>query len=628
MKQNSIRTSLIQMEVTAGKPAVNTASMLKAIENARTDGIELLVFPEMSVPGYLIGDEWEHESFLRECEECCDELRSASNGLVIVFGSVGLDWQKRNEDGRVRKYNALFAAENGKFLSPVNSPYNFVIKTLLPNYREFDDSRHFFDLRKLALEMDTPVQSLISPVRTSRLTLGCALCEDAWDIDYSLSPMNVLADKDVDLFVNISCSPFTVNKNMKRNRVFSEKARKLKVPLVYANSVGIQNNGKTVFTFDGSSCIYDTHGNQIVCSPPFEEEILTYDIPLSGEPFGDPIQYREDNISEIYRAIDFGTRRFMKLCGINRVTVGVSGGIDSAVAAAIYRHILHPKDLLLVNMPGKFNSQTTKNLARELAANLNCFYTEVPIDDSVKLTVGQINGRTISNTANGIHQGLGLSQFMLENVQARDRSSRILAAISAAFGGVFTCNANKSELTVGYSTLYGDLSGYLANLADLWKTEIYQLATYLNETIFHSRVIPKGSFDITPSAELSNAQNVDKGLGDPIIYPYHDLLFKSWVESWNRTTPEEILAWYMEGKLEERLGYRGKISVLFKDAQAFIADLERWWNQYQGMGLVKRIQAPPVLAVKKRAFGFDHREAHMCAHYTRKYAKMKKELLG
>ncbi len=617
------------MEIKPGRPAENVTSMLKSIENARIDGIELVIFPEMAIPGYLIGDEWEHEAFLRECEECCNEIRTASRDLIIVFGSVGIDWQKKNEDGRTRKYNSLFVAENGKFIAPDNSPYNFVIKALLPNYREFDDSRHFFDLRKLALELNTSIDKLTSPVKTSKLNLGCALCEDAWDIDYSFSPLNVLAGKNVDLFVNISCSPFTVNKNLKRNKVFSGKATQLKVPLAYVNNVGIQNNGKTVFTFDGSSCIYDSHGNQIVCSPPFEEETLTYDIPLNGEQFGDPIQFKEDSIAEIYRALDFGTRKFMELCGITRITIGVSGGIDSAVAAAIYRHILHPKDLLLVNMPGKFNSQTTKNLAKELADNLHCFYTEVPIDDSVRLTIGQINGRTISNTANGIHQGLGLSQLMLENVQARDRSSRILAAISAAFGGVFTCNANKSETTVGYSTLYGDLSGYLANLADLWKTEIYQLAAYLNENIFHSKVIPQGIFDVKPSAELSSTQNVDRGQGDPIIYPYHDLLFKSWVESWNRTTPEEILAWYIDGQLEEKLGYKeGKISNLFMDASEFVTDLERWWGQYQGMGLAKRIQAPPVLAIKKRAFGFDHRESQMGIRYTRKYTEMKKELLG
>ncbi|MDD4873135.1 MAG: NAD(+) synthase [Kiritimatiellae bacterium] len=628
MKNKTIRTLLVQMEIFPGRPRINIASMLHSIENARTDGVELVVFPEMAIPGYLIGDEWEHESFLRECEECGSEICLASKGIIVVFGNVGLDWKKRNEDGRVRKYNALFVAENGKFVSPEKGPYKFVIKTLLPNYREFDDSRHFFDLRKLALEKNTSVEKLISPVKTSKLTLGCALCEDAWDIDYSLSPLNVLARKKIDLFLNISCSPFTVHKNLKRNRIFSTKAGQLKKPIVYVNNVGIQNNGKTVFTFDGSSCIYDTHGNQIICSPSFEEEDLTFDVPLTGKPFGDQVQLKEDGIAEIYRAIDYGTRKFMELCGIKRVTVGISGGIDSAVVASIYRNILHSKDLLLVNMPGKYNSQTTRTLAKELADNLQCCYAEVPIEESVKLTTSQINGITVRNISGKFSETLGVGPLMRENIQARDRSSRILAAISAAFGGVFTCNANKSEATVGYTTLYGDLCGYLANIADLWKTEVYQLAEYMNKDIFHAQIIPKGSFSITPSAELSDAQNVDEGKGDPLIYPYHDLLFKSWVESWNRTTPEEIISWYMEGKLETNLGYKGKISDIFKDKKTFVADLERWWNQYQGMGLVKRIQAPPVLAVKKRAFGFDHRESQMGSRYTAKYEKMKKLLFS
>jgi len=616
------------MEVLPGKPQENTASMLQAIERAKTDGVELIVFPEMAVPGYLIGDEWEHEAFLRECESCCNEIRAASKNIVVVFGCIGIDWKKKNEDGRVRKYNALFVAENRKFTAPETGPYDFVIKTLLPNYREFDDSRHFFDLRKLALELKTSVEKLTSPVKTSSIRLGGVLCEDAWDTDYSFSPLNVLSNRKVDLFVNISCSPFTVNKNLKRNKVYSAKAVELKRPLVYVNNTGIQNNGKTVFTFDGSSCIYDCHGNQVACTPSFQETSLTFDIPLDGRPFGEPVRLREDGIPEIYRALDYGTRKFMNLCRIKRVTIGISGGIDSAVVAAIYSRILPGKDLLLVNMPGKYNSTTTRNLAKQLAGNLDCCYAEIPIEDSVKHTAQQIDGLVLKTVSGKSMQKLELSQFMLENIQARDRSSRILSAVSSAFGGVFTCNANKSEATVGYTTLYGDLSGYLANLADLWKTEIYQLADYLNREVFRSQVIPKGSFDIVPSAELSNAQNVDEGMGDPLVYPYHDLLFKSWVESWNRTTPEEIISWYMKGKLESNLGYKGRISDIFKDTNSFLADLERWWGQYQGMGLAKRIQAPPVLAVKKRAFGFDHRESQMGIRYTKKYEQLKKKLLS
>ena len=214
----------------------------------------------------------------------------------------------------------------------------------------------------------------------------------------------------------------------------------------------------------------------------------------------------------------------------------------------------------------------------------------------------------------------------MENVQARDRSSRVLSAISGAFGGVFTCNANKSEATVGYTTLYGDLGGFLANIADLWKGEVYQLARHVNEQVFKRAVIPEGSFAVTPSAELSSAQNVDEGKGDPILYPYHDKVFASWVERWNRATPEDLLAWYANGTLEREIGYDGKIADLFPDAATFTADLERWWNLYSGLAVAKRVQAPPVLAVKRRAFGFDHREAIMKPWYGTRYRELKKKL--
>ena len=625
----SVKLHLVQMEVLPGRPVENTARILQRVNSARAAGAELVVFPEMAIPGYLIGDEWERPAFLRECEACGREVCAASAGVTVAFGNVGIDWQKRNEDGRVRKYNALFVAENGRLIGPDNrSGYDFAIKTLLPNYRQFDDSRHFYDLRKLAAELGRPVNDLLAPVRTSRLALGCVLCEDAWDLDYALSPLGMMAQHGVDLFLNASCSPYTVNKNHKRNRVFSAVAERLRRPLAYVNNVGIQNNGKTVFTFDGASCVYDGHGHQIAARQAFEETVLTCDVPLGGEPFGTPIDLRDDGIADLYAAVRYGTARFLALCGARRVPIGISGGIDSSLVAALYSRILPPEDVLLVNMPGAHTSPTTRALARDLARNLGTYYAEVPIMDSVRVTTGQLDGIAIASLDGRMSRKLELGGLLVENVQARDRSARVLAAISAAFGSVFTCNANKSEVTVGYTTLYGDLAGYLANIADLWKGEVYAMARHINEQVFGRQAIPQGCFDIVPSAELSPAQNVDEGKGDPLIYPYHDCLFRSWVESWNRTTPEEILMWYAEGVLEAKIGYAGRVAALFPDARAFVTDLERWWNAYQGLGVAKRIQAPPVLAVKRRAFGFDHREAQMGARYTRQYEGLKARLLG
>jgi len=195
---------------------------------------------------------------------------------------------------------------------------------------------------------------------------------------------------------------------------------------------------------------------------------------------------------------------------------------------------------------------------------------------------------------------------------------------------VFVCNANKAELTVGYGTLYGDIAGFLAPLGDLWKQDVYAVGRHLNEVVFGREVIPSGVFDIVPSAELGTHHAVDEGKGDPLHYPYHDRLFFAFVQRWNRATPEELLEWYLAGTLPAELGLPEDVNLnaLFPNPAAFIADLERWWNLYNGIGVAKRVQAPPVLAVSSRAFGFDHREAIMRPTYTERYLEMKARVLG
>lgn len=623
-----LRVALAQMRVIPGQPAANTGAMLKAIAAAKRQKAELIVFPEMAIPGYLIGDNWEREAFLRECAACGEQIRRAAQGLTIVFGNVGLDWNRKNEDGRVRKYNALFVAENGKFAVSTKSPYNFIIKTLLPNYREFDDSRYFFDLAKLALELKKRPEDLIAPVSAGGLRLGCALCEDAWDADYCLSPLRILAAKNVDLFINCSSSPFTLNKDHKRKRIFSAHCARFRKPLIFVNNVGLQNNGKTVYAFEGSSCVYDAAGKHLSPGHRFQEKVLFCDVPLNGSLFGAADRPAPDGIATIYEALGYGLRAFLAQSRIKRVVVGISGGIDSAVVAGLCARALDRRNLLLLNMPGRFNSPTTIALARQLAKNLGGYYAEIPIDQSVRHTAAQLDRLEIKSADGKLRGRLKLNETMLENIQARDRSARILAAAAAAFGGAFTCNSNKAETTVGYSTFYGDLAGFLAPLGDLWKHEVYALAKYLNEIIFKREVIPAGCFTLTPSAELSRRQNVDKKMGDPLYYPYHDRLFAAWVERWQRTTPEEIVAWRLAGRLEKEICYDGNINALFKSPAAFIADLERWWDQYCGLAVAKRIQAPPVLAVHRRAFGFDHREAQIPVWLSRRYRLLKRKLLA
>ncbi|MDB5048042.1 MAG: nadE [Fibrobacteres bacterium] len=645
----AVTIGLAQMEVLPGEPARNGARMLELIAEARGKGIALLAFPEMCLPGYLLGDMWERPAFLRECEAWSERIVAATGlpgvaPIAIVFGTVIPDWDHLGEDGRVRKYNGYIAAKDGKAIRHPGLDRPYGIKTLLPNYREFEEPRHFHDARKLALETGRPLESLLEPFTLDldgrECRLGVLLCEDAWEDDYVQKPFEILGRKRCDFLLNLSCSPFTQGKNEKRNRMFSRKVADLGVPLFYVNCVSLQNNGKTLYTFDGRSTAYGADGSVRTEMPAYAQDVLPVSVEWRGgkadiaagssgagaEAPGNPAKRR---IAEIHQALRYGAQSFLASMGQDRVVIGVSGGIDSAVAAALYREFLPPQNLLLVNMPSRFNSNTTRNLAKELAANLGCLYTEISIEESLAVTKAQLDGLEITSTDGERFAAISLAGFVMENVQARDRSSRILAALSASFGGVFTCNANKAELTVGYSTLYGDLGGYLALLGDLWKSEVYALGRHLNEEVFRREVIPEGAFTIVPSAELSESQAVDEGKGDPLIYPYHDRLFFSWVQRWNRATAEEILAWYAAGTLNAELGLEGvDVNDLFPNAPAFIRDLERWWNLYNGIGVAKRVQAPPILAVSSRAFGFDHREALGRSFYSSRYLKLREELLA
>lgn len=621
-----MRVRLFQQDVIPGVPSTNTATMLDAIAAAKKEKIDVIAFPEMAIPGYLLGDEWERESFLRDCEACGEKLRLASEGICVIFGNVAIDWQARNEDGRVRKFNAAFVADNGEFVKHPHTQQNFFIKMLMPNYREFDDNRHFFDPRKLAYERGLGVTDMIAPASTRLGKIGCFLCEDGWDDDYNLSPLALLSQAGSKLLLNLSSSPYTFNKNHKRNRVFGGHAKRYGLPLLYVNNIGMQDNGKTVFTFDGASCAYRADGSIMAQLNPYQQSHLDVD-PFA--PAGDaPVDFGlvDDSAVNQYEAIAYGTQKFMQRVGIKKVVIGVSGGIDSAVAAALFRQILPPENILLVSMPGSYTSTTTFNLARALAQNLDCPFAEIPIQPVVDITAKQLREAVFKRGDS--QMSLEVSSFTMENIQARDRSSRILAGVAAAFGGAFTCNANKTETTVGYSTLYGDLGGFLAPLADLWKAEIYALAEFFNREVYGREAIPQGTINVVPSAELSAEQDVEQGKGDPLYYPYHDKLFQSWVERWNRATPEDNLRWYSEGRLAREIDFGGNLQELFPDAQSFIADLERWWKLYQGMAIAKRIQAPPILAIKRRAFGFDHREAQIGPRFTQGYSELKRNLLG
>ncbi len=626
-----IKIACAQIEIIPGQPGLNTEVALKAVTAAKEAKVDVLLLPEMTIPGYLLGDLWEQDAFLGDCAAYGAELIAASQDICIVFGNIALDKDKINDDGHPRKYNAAFVAQNGKLISGA-LPYAFVSKTNLPNYREFDDSRYFHDVKKLADELPGKIcEELLQPIkvdlRGETVSLGIMLCEDGWTDNYYWKVPEIMAKNGSQILCNISCSPYTLGKNLKRHKLFGAQAKECQVPLLYCNNIGVQNNGKNIFTYDGGSSIYNAKGKLIASAPEFTSALLvsTFDTATREITSEAGLAPEAEGTAAVYKALRFGTSKFLAAAHIKKMTIGISGGIDSAVTSALYVDILGPENVLLVNMPSIYNSNLTKNLAQEMAIALEANYTIVPIQKAVDMTVEQC-GSSIHNYAQNKDFKLMVTSFAKENIQARDRGSRVLAGLAASFGGVFSCNGNKAELTVGYGTFYGDLAGCLAVLGDLWKHQVYALGHYLNEKVYKKAVIPEQIFTIAPSAELSAAQTVGKG-GDPIIYPYHDYLFRSFLERWHKASPEAILTWYMDGTLEEKIGCeKGLVKKLFPTPRAFIDDLERWWNLFAGLAVAKRIQAPPIVTVSPRAYGFDYREAQLRPYYSRKYLALKVKL--
>lgn len=627
-----IKTVIAQMEVIPARPDLNYNKMCQIISDAKNEKADLVIFPELCISGYLIGDMWEETSFIYDCINYGELVRELSTGITIVFGNVAYNGGNGN-DGRLSKVNALFVAQDCQWKPMVKGlNINYQPKALLPNYREFEEARYFTSFVELANNVyNIDIKDLYNLVDIKGYKVGFTICEDGWDQDYQVKPMKILTDLGAELLINISCSPFTQGKNNSRDRVFGHHSFE-KVPVIYCNAVGLQNNGKTIYAFDGNSALYGTFGYNILEHSSFEEKFHVVEFP-SEDYYGkeNKAKYNTirnkniDGIEEIYNALKYGIKQYSRQSGIDRVVIGISGGVDSAVAAALYVDALGPDNVMLVNMPSRFNSETTKTIASQIANNLGCYYTVIPIENSVNLTKNQVNSALITGGPSEVK--LELSDFNMENVQSRDRSSRILAAVASAWNGVFTNNGNKTEATVGYCTIYGDTCGFLAALGDVWKLDIYNLATYINSNNA-TNIIPPKVFEIVASAELSDNQSVDDGEGDPLIYWYHDALFRSWIEYWNRANITDIAIWYSEGILEEKLGLDKKITDIFSTPQEFFNDLERWWKLFRGMGIAKRIQSPPVLAVSRRAFGFDYRESLNSGYIGRKYYEIKSDFLS
>lgn len=658
-----IRIAFGQIQVHPGDLATNFQSMMHAIDYAKAVSTDILIFPELCLSGYMVGDLWDQVPFINDCLYYGDEIvkATANTNLTIIFGNVGIDEHLRNLDGSLRKYNALYVASKGQLISNPFQPYPFTIKTLLPCYRYFNEPRLFTSANIVAKERNLPLSDINQPLtistRQGAFTIAPVICEDSWDTHYPDCPTSLMVEsakaksQHIDLIVNCSSSPYTIHKQEQRRALFSAQAKQYNTPIAYTNHVGIQNNGKNICIYDGCSALYDVNGSVVEEVPAFENTVrptLLKDTvwqPLSHSNTSHIEESKDSTTSTyiptLFKALQYGIRQFLTQTGIKKIVIGASGGIDSALNAALYSTVLPSENLYLVNMPSRYNSDMTKDLAYQLAQNIGCHYGVFPIEEGVSATIEQLENTSFTNYGTQCNtEGdsnstsfLQLSTLAKENIQARDRSSRILAGIASAVNGAFTCNGNKTEFTVGYATMYGDLAGFLAVTGDVWKTDVYALARYMNEYIFKREVIPQGSIDVVPSAELSDAQDVTQGLGDPLQYEYHDCLFRAFVEGTphtlphQRLTPEDILCAYEKGTLEHLLGLSHPVSHYFTSTDQFINDLERWWKSFNGLAVAKRIQSPPLFLVSERAFGTDLSESQLKPYFSRTYHIIKERVL-
>lgn len=607
-KLAGIKISLCQMRVAPGRPDINIAYIVDEIKKAVRRRADIILFPEMATAGYFIGDLYEDNAFARDIVYLEQSIREATAaGITAILGTLVPLQNKKGEDGWMRLINAGVIYSNGKYVG-------HVAKTLQPNYRIFDDDRHFYSGRKIALEERKWPEDLLAPFHLRmkdgrEIKLGLILCEDMWHESYPLNPTQILAEKGADIVCNLSASPWTWQKNRKRHEVVKKIAAKSRVPFVYVNNVGIQNTGKNIIIFDGSSTVYDANGEAVFQVPAYADG--HFDFEFSGK-IKALAPEKSNDTKELYLAMREAITGFFANLPSEKqkMILGLSGGIDSSLSAALYADALGKENVIGINMPSKFSSQETQDLARDLAQNLGIAYEARPIQK----IVDEIAAAT----------DVAENSLAYENIQARSRME-ILAARAQSAGCLYSANWNKVEAAFGYGTLYGDMAGALALIGDLVKREVYQLADYMNWKVFKREVIPKKCFEIAPTAELRLNQKDPFNYGKIERRGYHDEMVRAFTEF--RRNPEWFLELYKNGTLEKELMLdAGRLSELFPTSRGFIYDLEKQWKSFYG-AYFKRIQGPPIPIVSKRAFGTDLRESMLSPHFTKRYSELKAELL-
>lgn len=537
-----MKIALAQINQTVGDFRKNTEKICSFIDCAKSRGAHLVVFPELAVTGYPPKDFLDIPAFIDENLKALNNITHHVSGISAI---VGFADKNKLPYGKL-VHNAAAFIQDQKIVSVHH-------KSLLPTYDVFDEHRYF-----------EPAH-VISPTRFMNHTLGISICEDIWNDEefwtrplYERDPIESLVSQRSNIIINISSSPFAVGKHEKiRLRMLIHDAVKYKVPFVYVNQVG----GNDDLVFDGNSTVINAEGKLIAQAATFEEDLMIVDLDnLEVQVL--PKIYPP--IETIRKALIVGLQDYMAKCGFKKVVIGLSGGIDSAVTAALAVEALGNDNVIGVLMPSQFTSSESIDDATKLAVNLGVSYKIIPIKG--------IFGSYL-NTLETEFQGMP-SDITEENLQARIRGN-ILMAISNKYGYLVLSTGNKSELAVGYCTLYGDMSGGLALISDVPKTMVYELARLINR---EREIIPQNSINRSPSAELKPNQ-----LDQDTLPPYEilDGILKAYVE--DAKSPSEII----------HMGFEKKIVL------EVIKKVKR--NEY------KRRQAPPGIKVTSKAFGSGRR---------------------
>jgi len=539
-----VKVTIAQLNPVIGDVEGNQAKIKNVVSKFGKES-DLVVFSELFLSGYPPRDLLEKPWFIERIERAIDDVTdlSAKHPHTAILLGAPLPTGKKSGNGL---YNAAVLIHNGKMLKRQ-------YKSLLPTYDVFDEARYFDP---------TPTVDLM-PFKKEKL--GVSICEDAWNDPelwgkkiYPLDPIQVMANAGATLLVNISASPFHVGKEQLRYRILSNHAKKHGIPFAYANQVG----GNDELIFDGRSVCVDGKGRVMALFPPFEEHVETVDMRTVGTSTSYEAQ---DRVESVYEALVLGIRDYMKKCGFKRAVIGLSGGIDSAVSCCLAREAVGKKNVLAVSMPSPYSSRASVEYAGKMAQNLGIEFKVIRISSLYRAFVHVLKDSL------GVGDEVDVT---LENIQARIRGN-ILMAISNRFGYLVLSPGNKSELAVGYCTLYGDMSGGLAVISDVPKTMVYELAQYVNK---RSEVIPREIIEKPPSAELKPNQ-----LDQDTLPPY-DIL-------------DPILQYYIEE------GYSLEDIVRLD----FDRDTVEWVIHAVNRSEYKRRQAPLGLKVTTKAFGVGRR---------------------